>query len=120
MAVVVEIHKLWSRTRASPNAGHGRNLAFGFAPFARREPGAGQTFEDSDFAFFELPDQEVLFPIAIDVRPAWRGVAGTFNADGFATGRETHGVLEFDGRRGRNAADEGDEAMCIHVVLLWF
>ena len=37
VAIIVEIHKLWSRAGASPNAGHRGDLAFRLQPFARGE-----------------------------------------------------------------------------------
>src|SRR5262249_6886522 len=37
VAIVVEIHKLWSRTGASPDSGNFGHLAFGSEPFTGRE-----------------------------------------------------------------------------------
>src|SRR5262249_45114043 len=71
-AVAVEVHKLWSRTGASPHARDLGHRAFGLQPLARGELGVAEILVDADLPAVKLPDEQVLPAVAIDVGPAWR------------------------------------------------
>jgi len=78
--VAVEIHKLWSRAGASPDARHLGHFSVGVQPFASGESASAQPLEDSNLSFVELPDEQVFLPVAVDVREAWRGPTRVFDA----------------------------------------
>src|SRR3954447_14796708 len=92
-----EVHELWSRARASPHPRDLGHLALGFQPLARRELAVAQVLVDADLPAVELPDEQVLLPVAIEVSPAGAGPAGPFDADGHAIRLQPHRRLELRG-----------------------
>ena len=77
--------------------GHFGHLAFGLQPVARRELAVAEVLEDADLALVELPDEQVLLAVAVDVGPAGRRVAGAFDADRHAVRLEADRRLELGG-----------------------
>ncbi len=55
-AVAIEVHKLWSRAGASPNAGDLGDLAVGLEPVAGRELAVAEIPVDADLPLLELAD----------------------------------------------------------------
>ena len=74
-AVAVEVHKLWSRAGASPHARDLGHRAVGLEPVARGELAVAQVLVDADLPAVELPDEQVLLAVAVDVGPAGAGPA---------------------------------------------
>src|SRR5262245_36534974 len=106
VAVAVDVHELWSRGRASPNARHFGVLTLRLQPGALDELHPAQALADLDLALVELADEEVRLAVAVDVGPAGRRVAGGLDADrGPARGQAGRG-LELGGAAQGGAADE--------------
>ena len=57
--VTVDVHKLWSGTRASPHPGHFGHLPFGLQPASRRELFRAKMLEDLNLSLVELSDEEM-------------------------------------------------------------
>ena len=116
-AVAIEVHKLWSRTGASPHAGHFGHRAFGLQPLARRELAVAKILVDADLSAVELSDEKVFLAIAIDVGPAGRSVTGAFDPDRhtvrFEADRrlELCGAAEWQARRPPGALKSNDSLM---------
>ena len=96
MPVAVDVHELWSRGRASPNAGYFGRLSSSLQPGALGEVHPAQPFEDLDLALVELSDEEVHFAFAVQVRQARRGEAGFLNSDWNPARLQSHRRREFE------------------------
>src|SRR5579863_1758093 len=99
VSVTVDVHKLWSRAGASPNTRH-----FGRFPFGQ-QPGPGceflpsQVLEDADLSLVELPDEELMFAVPLEIGPTRSRKPRAFGADGGIPRLETYRLLEFGGAR---------------------
>ena len=66
----------------------------------------------------ELPDEKVLFAVAVDVGPAGRRVAGAFDADRDPARFQTHRAFKFGSAAHGRAAEEPEccEQLLLHGV----
>src|SRR5262245_5275375 len=106
MPVAVEVHKLWSRTCASPNTRNFGDVTFRLQPCSRGELLVSQVFEDLDLSFVELPDQEMHLAVALEVGPTRGGVARAFDPNGGIARLETDGLLKVGGVGERSSTPE--------------
>jgi hypothetical protein len=97
MAVTVKVHKLWSRTGASPHAWNFGHTTFRFEPPSGFQPPIAQVFEDPNLSLAKLPDQQVLLAVVVDISPTWRGIAGALNPNRHVLALETHRSFEIRG-----------------------
>ena len=78
MAVVVPVHKLWSRTGASPYAWYDRWLVSCFDPLRSsqlRRIVVGYILAELHVTLAELADHEIVFTITVNIRHGRAGIA---------------------------------------------
>jgi hypothetical protein len=115
MTVTVDVHKLWSGTRASPNAGHFGHLAFRLEPDAPCELALAQILEKLNLPLIELSDEKVLLAVAVYVGPTGSRVAGAFDADSDPVRLQTNRAFKFGSAAQGRATQEPE---CCEQSLL--
>ena len=82
MAVAVDVHKLWSGADVHHHTpGTSATLPSACSQSPAANFALAQVLEDPDLSLVELPDEQVLLAVAVDVGPAGRRVAGALDAD---------------------------------------
>ena len=89
--------------------GTSADLALGLQPLAGGELRPAQVLEDPHLALVELPDEQVLLAVAVDVGPAGAGVAGGLDADRRVAALQPDRGLELRGPA-RGGADASPRA----------
>ena len=115
MTIVIEVHKLWSGTSASPHARDNRCFAFNLQPIACGQFATTEVLVNVDFSASELAHHEVFFSVAVDVRPARRCIAWGLGANGFAICFYSHGSGKFSGAHGGGRDHSGGEGFWRHA-----
>jgi hypothetical protein len=112
MSVAIDVHKLWSRTGASPHAGNFGHLPFRLQPIAGCQFFGARLFakilEDPNLAVVELSDEKVLLVIAVNIGPTGGGIPRAFNADGAPVRLQTNRIPELRSATASSAGAEHD------------
>src|SRR5262249_8026248 len=107
LAITIQVHKLWSRARASPHTRYFRDRTLGFKPLARRKLGVAKVSIDADLALVKLTNKKVFLAITVEISPAGCSVSRTFNSHGGISPDKANRRFEFGGATcGKRAAQE--------------